>query len=234
LWPALKPYLFNTEKPGATVRMVQKAKHRKKHPNVVTVRWHGQQANDLWTLGSSSVVISELGSATPVYSVTEAPVHGVTTFTGVPGKTYEVTVTTSDIGGGQSAPATAELKVPIDDSAFSFNGKWQRIKRAHALYGSYSQARKAGASAKVGATGSAYALIVVAGPKRGLLDVYLRGHRIQTLDLYNPVKKKETLPIYGDATTSSQHRTFKFKCLHEKSAQSSGRSVSVDGLVVTS
>jgi hypothetical protein len=233
LWPAVVPFLLNTGKPTVTGRLALKNRHNPKHPDEVTVHWRGHQGDDEFALASSSVIVSKLGSSKPVYSVTNSPTHGRTTFTGKPGRTYQLTVTTTDIGGQESTPATSRVLVPIDDSAFHFKGGWERKRAARAFGGSYHQTNDKGATARIAATGTQYVLRAPTGPNRGKLAVYLGSKRIKTIDLYASVPRKQSMTIYGGPTTPRARRVFTFRCLGKHSPLSGGKLVTVDSLAVS-
>jgi kumamolisin len=233
LWPALTPYLFNTTPPTVTTKMRLPDLHSKQHPTTVTVKWDGSQGDDPIDVASTSVVISKLGSATPVHSVTAAPVKGSYTFVGAKAATYQVTVTSTDLGGMESAPVSAQLQTPKDDKAFHFHGAWQRKHGAGNIGGSHAMTKHKGAFAKVSATGTAYKLVVVEGPSRGRLGVYLGKTLVKRVNLYSAHQREKKVAIYGSASTPRAKRSFKLKCLGKKAAASHGRSVAVDGLYAT-
>jgi hypothetical protein len=233
LWPAMTPYLLDTTRPTAKARLALKQLHGKPAPTTVTVTWRGKQGSDKLVLASSSVVVSQLGRSKPVFSMSHAPVSGSKTFLGKPGATYQVAVTTTDLGGNASTTSTARRAVPIDDARFKFKGAWRRKDGVHEIAGSYSRTAQAGATATVKATGTAYKLIVPTGPASGRLGVYLGKTLVKTVDLYNSSKHKKTVAIYGGSSTARASRTFHLRCLGTKSSRSAGHSVAVDALVVT-
>ncbi|MGN6473151.1 MAG: S53 family peptidase [Mycobacteriales bacterium] len=233
LWPLLAPYVFSPKPPTAHASMVLATPHARGAHNQVKVSWHpGPAGNSRLLAGDASVVVTRVGDATPVYHRAHAPASGSDTFTGVAGGNYVVTVTERDIAGHNSAPDSAEVVVPFDDTAFRLQGAWSTVSSGHDFGGSHVQTSTTHAAAKVTASGRQYLLLARVGPTFGKIAVFRGKTRVKTIDLFKAGAGHKAIAFYGSPRAARKVRTFSFVCIGKHGAFTNKTTVNIDGLEV--
>lgn len=139
-----------------------------------------------------------LGTVTPLVAGSQQSI----TLSGLaPGVTYYFMVVGVDEAGNMGDPcasseASAVAKAPAavgpgfydDKSAYwSYTGTWKVLTDSESLNNSLHQANKLGSTASFYFTGTQFRLAYWATPNQGLVDVYLDGAYLTTIDQYTPV-----------------------------------------------
>ena len=184
-------------------------------------------------MNRAAVTISRVGVSRAVYRTTAASASGSYTFTGAPGATYTLTVTTADLAGRTSNVIHRTVAVPIDARQFRLDGPWHRINWRSDVAGAHIASATRGASASISATGHTYTLQVAQCRSCGYLAVYLGHQRIATLNLYAAHTRHTPFVIYGTHTTPVATRRFTFRCVGRHPSASSGSAVHLDALYVS-
>ena len=142
--------------------------------------------------------VYSLGSVTPGVAGTQQTI----TLSGLaPGVNYYFMVVGVDEAGNISDPcssseASAIARAPVavgpgfyDDKSANwvYSGTWKALKDAESLNNSLHQANKLGSTASIYFTGTQFRLAYWATPNQGLLDVYVDGAYLTTIDQYTPV-----------------------------------------------
>lgn len=138
-----------------------------------------------------------LGTVTPLVAGSQQSI----TLSGLaPGVTYYFMVVGVDEAGNigdpcSSSEATAVASAPAavgpgfydDKSAYwSYTGTWKTLTDSESLNNSLHQANKLGSTASFYFTGTQFRLAYWATPNQGLVDVYLDGAYLTTIDQYTP------------------------------------------------
>ncbi len=112
------------------------------------------------------------------------PAAGSTTWSKLPGGSYEFRVAATDAAGNlDPTPATRRFHVPFDDRLLAKGtGTWKKKTASTAFRGTYQTVAKKGASLTYKVAGAtSLALVVEKGPKYGTLDVYLGKKKLKTI-----------------------------------------------------
>jgi hypothetical protein len=221
-WAAVMPYILSTKTP-----VVTSAKFTEPHPygsqwRSLAGSWTVSHGSDPRLLAQTHVVLQRLGGG-GTSSYIWARSH---TWTGLlPGSTYRLSVQARDVSKRQSAATTRLVRVPKDDSWFSYGSKWLRVSRPGDIGGTHLNTYTRGAYATATGYGSGYSLRVVVGPDGGRLAVSAGGTRVAVFNLHaaSRTTKLFTIPTRMKGRMS---RTFTFTDLDNKR-------VSLDALWVT-
>jgi hypothetical protein len=233
LWSALAPFVFSPQAPSAKIKVTLATPHSRKHPTRVRASWTAVMPKRNGSLASAaSVTITKAGAATPVFSSTNEPPTGSTTFKGASGATYQATVTEQNLAGLPAAPSTSSIAVPYDDSAFTFHGKWHRVKGKSDFGGTREVSSTRGNFAKVTATGSVYIFTARTGPTYGKVSVFRHATKLGEFDLYSVKASHRSFTFYGSASTASKSRTFRLYVTGRKNPFSTGKAVDLDAFLV--
>jgi hypothetical protein len=176
------------------------------------------------------VVARHAGSKVPDWSLS-TPDHvasGTKTWSGVPGRTYVITVTAYDNARNASVPAVYKISVPFDDTNFTLKN-WAKSQNANAYFGTWSQSASPYASATKVISARSYSVQYTACSTCGRLGVFVNGALVKSIDTYAATTKYHvtTLAFSGGAAT----RAISIRPLGTKSGSSHGFVVKFDGLL---
>jgi hypothetical protein len=200
LWPALAPSLLTSV---TRSKPTMKAQLTLTHPHTsswrtVKLTWSGTKAT------GADVTLTKNG-ATAVLTETGAAPSGSTTFTGSPGSTYKVRVTTTNEVGSTSTTAT--IVVPVDNRSAGFRGRWKRHNSTHAIGGNYRVSTKRAKAAKVRLAGRRYVLVYRVAPKYGKAVILVNGHRVRTVQMHAKRAGFRSITLWGSAAKPIATRT---------------------------
>lgn len=227
LWQALVPYLKPRGAPKAIARLTCTGAHHARMPLRTTATWRARQGRDESLLGSATVTVTKAGARRPLF--VSHRLSGRKVLDARPGTTYLLSVRTTDLAG-RTATSRSTVHIPIDDSRFTFRGRWARHSAPSDIGGSHAVGLRKGARARITATGRAFALRVRLGPRSGRLAVRRGSRLVKIINLYAPRVRVERVPILTAPGRVS--RTFTLVDLGSKTRASKGREVAVDALYV--
>ncbi|NJL92685.1 MAG: hypothetical protein HC915_02610, partial [Anaerolineae bacterium] len=99
---------------------------------------------------------------------------------------------------GAAQPQQGATRLEMSDEAFVYSdaGAWEGLGSDLASGGGYSYTAEAGASVSLNFRGDAFQLQLVQFRNFGLLEVYVDGALLDTLDLYSPARRFISSPVY--------------------------------------
>jgi kumamolisin len=147
----------------------------------VRFSWAGQDPAPSAGLGPYRVQVTLLGSST-VWATTTAAKAQVLRL--LPGRTYVLTVRSSDLAGHVGPAVAARVTVPLDDTAFGRAGRWSRAALSGDYLGAHLLSRTRGSAVAATVYGRTITLGFVRAPYAGYADVYVDGVRVRRLDLW--------------------------------------------------
>lgn len=171
------------------------------------------------------------GSSVPDWTrpASQAGFTGVTTKTGVPGRTYNITMTAYDKAMNATV-RQASITIPFDDANFALKG-WTKTWSTTAYFMSFSKASSPSAQANKAITARSYAVQYTSCPSCGKLGVYVNGKLAKVVDTYSATTKSHvTVTVFKGSSAS---RNISVRPMGVKSAKSNGLSVQFDGFVAT-
>lgn len=145
------------------------------------------------------------------------------------GRTFLITAVAVDRAGNTSSPASVSLTIPLDDTAFSVRGSWNRLRGATDFVGTHLHSLRRGSSATLVAVTRGFQLIMLPSPHGGYADVAVDG-RVSRIDLFASRPTIVTLPV-GGWTTAGRH-TITVTVLGRHRKGSLGNWVDLDGIGV--
>lgn len=168
----------------------------------VRFAWAGRDAAPSAGLGSYAATVTQVGGGT-VWSARTAATSQVLTL--AVGRSYTLSVRSTDLAGHTSPLTTARVTVPFDDTSYGRAGTWARSALSGDYLGSHLLSRTPGSSVAMTVTGRSITLGFVKAPTAGYADIYVDGRRVTRLDLYaSSVLRRQLYRVYT-ATTSARH-----------------------------
>ena len=178
-------------------------------------------------LGTYLVSVAQVGGST-VWSTTTSGTWQTLRLSA--GRTYQLTVRSTDVVGHLSAPATARVTVPYDDTSYLRSGTWSRASSVGDYLGSHLRSTTRGASTTITVTGRTVYLGFLRLPAGGYADVYVDGRRLARYDLWAATVQHRQYFRVVSATTAARH-TVKVVVLGTHRAGSAGSWVMPDGVI---
>jgi kumamolisin len=168
----------------------------------VRFSWAGRDPVPSAGLGPYRVQVNLLGSST-VWATTTAATAQVLRL--VPGRTYVLTVRSSDLAGHIGPATAARVTVPLEDTSFVRAGSWSRIALVGDYLGAHLRSRTRGSAVAATVYGRTITLGFVRAPYAGFADVYVDGVRVRRLDLWaSTTLRRQTVRVLA-ATRPARH-----------------------------
>ena len=131
------------------------------------------------------------------------------------------------IGSNQVRPMVALLDASASSKRITLSGGWRTTRTRPALKGTLATSTKAGAQAKLDFEGDQFAVVVRRGPRGGLLELFLDGQLIDTIDTYSRKVDDRRIMYVGDAGGGTH--TLRLRATGTASAGSAGTTVGCVG-----
>ncbi len=180
--------------------------------------------------GVTKVVATVLRNGKKVWGATVG-VTGQVTLPRRLGSVYQLLVGARD-GLGNTHNVTKVLSAPYDDKSLTFSPGWSRILSKPAFQGSLMKSVKTGATARIKAYGSHFALLTTTCANCGIVAVWVDGKHVRDVSLYSAISHPVSrIALAG--FSSYKIRSIVLKVTGTKAARSSGKAVHVDGLVAS-
>ena len=171
--------------------------------------------------------------ATVTLSSPTATLADVTVTTGTK---YQFRLRATDTSAKHNTSAwvttTASKLALVQENAttFRYSGTWKSTALAGSSGGYVKYAAKSGASATLTFAGTSIGFVTDTGPARGMVQVWLDGTNVATLDLYSATAGKKRI-VWSPATSlNAGTHTLELKVLDTKNAHATSTRVDLDAL----
>lgn len=193
----------------------------------VQLAWSGHDAAPSAGLGPYLVTVSQVGGGT-VWSARTSATSQVLRLSA--GRTYTLSVRSTDLAGHTGAASSARVGVPWDDASLARYGTWGRGWLSGDYLGSHVLSRTRGAAVAMTVTARTISMGFVKAPSAGYADVYVDGRRVARLDLYaTSVLRRQQYRVFS-GTTTARH-TVKVVVVGAKRAAATSTWVMPDSLL---
>ncbi len=153
-----------------------------------------------------------------------------------PGASYRFRLRATDGAsnvGAWTVTGSATLRLRQEKAAaIAYHGRWKR----HAVSGaSGGYVRSAGAAARTASltfSGSSGALVSTLGPNRGIVDIWLDGTHVASVDLYAPALTTRAVVWVTDAALSLGRHTIQLRSTGTHDPSATGNRVDLDAFLI--
>lgn len=157
------------------------------------------------------------------------------TLTSIPGAQYQHRVRAFDVRLASSAWAYSRtvdlLAVQEADAAIAYSGAWDDATNASFFGGGAKYASTAGATATVTFTGASVGWVTTQGNGRGIVEIWLDGVKVRTVDLYTPTLRRRQLLFARNGLARTEH-TLEIRVTGTHNQTSTGARVDLDAFIV--
>ena len=129
---------------------------------------------------------------------------------------------------------TSGGRAPVDDAdelVLDYSGSWVHTSRDTAFDDTISFTNQKDASVEFSFTGTGVQVLTQLGPNAGIMDFYINGKKVHTVDGYRPTVRTQRGVFYPSALTDATN-TLKIVCTGRKNANSGDTFCNLDRIVV--